>query len=210
MSGANPLPKHLRKDQFSSDKIVVDTSVFIAGLITTEQVYRHQAAVRFFQRLLDESVNVVVSQVIYPEFWNVCMAMELSRALGKEANFHKVIKDNPKVLDPHMSEIQANMRKLFELRGKFGDRWIPIGISENITQTALEIQTKYRLDIHDAIHVATATYGQLTDIATFDNDIKGAGIPNLNIWYQFDQSGLPAGESVAEMPAKPYQPPRPS
>lgn len=106
------------------------------------------------------------------------------KANGVTGNIHKKIKDNPKILEPHLSVIDKLMESLIKLLASFGQGYVqPIRANEYILKSAIDIQNKHLTDIADSMHIATILYGGIRDILTFDRDIHN--IDQFHSWCRY-------------------------
>ena len=113
-SPVKPIKKHLRKDCPPNHEVFFcDTNFFVAAIID-DKTDRHKAAVRFLDKLSKAKITLAFSTIVFSDVWNAILVSELSQAL-MEKNIHKAIKENPRLLQPHIPSIKRNYTTFLNL-----------------------------------------------------------------------------------------------
>lgn len=211
--GKLPPYKHLKIDVLPYNKaIYVDTSFIVSALLmpdasrieelekkvgrlTPEELkeltqlrmlrWRHEASVDFVERLVKDDMCIFFSSMLFQEMYFVLKFNELDKAYqNKEISKHKV-KQDPKVITPHISNILQNWELFLALLNKFKETYPILPSEKKIIGETLRVRTEYCLKPNDSLHLGTVLAGPIEDIVVYDRDFREAALKEgLNVWYK--------------------------
>jgi len=149
--------------------------------------YRHDAAVDFAERLINENVNIAFSSILFHELYFVFKYIELDKVYKDRKKTNEELKKNPKILTTHIPAIVRNWELFMNFLSKFKNRVVSISPSDpDIIKEILRIQITHGLNPNDSIHLGTMLAGKRKDIVVFDKRFKDAALQEgLNVWWKF-------------------------
>jgi len=149
-------------------------------------MHKHDVAVEFMEKLVQESVNIAFSSILFTEIFFYCQHIELDKIYKDRKKTQEALKKNPKILSAHLAAIMKNWGLFMDLLSKFKNRIFAITPSDpDIIEETLRIRTTYELSHNDSLHIGTILAGKKKDIVVFDRLFKDVALKEgLNVWWK--------------------------
>jgi predicted nucleic acid-binding protein len=165
------------------EQIYWDTSFVVDALLkppdkaSSRAHLRHREAVNLLARLEGKKPRVVISSLLFSEFWEAVLKIELKAAHGDE--YYLKLKADPGIVLPCITRIREADERLTELLGKFSNVFT-VHPAKDVHTRALDLMGKHPLRPFDAIHIASRVSQGVTDFAVSDKHFEV--LEGFTIW----------------------------
>lgn len=170
-----------------SARLYLDTDFLINCLFTTEP--HHGRCRAFMVRLFQHGLTTLyLSTLTWMEYAHVIAKESFRKGLPPAfaQQFQLDQWDQPLTRDAYMGAMLSALQKLLD---KFD--WEEISLTADVRRRATQFMAEYKLDSHDAVHLASANYVGVFDLASLDRVFRR--VDGLYLWN--DQ--LYASEAIA-------------
>lgn len=142
-------------------ELLLDTSVVVEALVRSQP--RRQACRDLFERIADSGSTVFFNRLVEVELAEAAFVLALkerygARAWRRQRYDGRARRRATRLLD----EVLGAWSRLLE-----GLSWVVVELQE-VSAAVPELMGQWGLSSYDAVHVATAVYVDVTDLATLD------------------------------------------
>jgi predicted nucleic acid-binding protein len=158
--------------------LYLDTSFLLNALIPGYPYYPATSA--FLVNVADaQRTRLYVSTLVWIEFAHVVMQPRFHQGLAGDMQVAYSLAhwDEAAVRDSYLTAMTGALQDLLDAFG-----WFEIGVTPDVRVHALQLMAQFRLDGHDATHLACAQAAGLTDLASFDRDFRR--VDGLDLWTE--------------------------
>jgi len=156
-------------------EIYVDTDLLIAFVTRSDPHY--QRARTLFRRLAETGTVLYLSSLSWIEFAHV-VSRERFRQRLTAAERRQYGLDRWESSETRQAYLGALSGAVQGMLDYF--RWEEIPLNTDVRVLALDYMARYALGRHDAAHLASATYAQVSDLASFDEAFRR--VDGLALW----------------------------
>lgn len=165
--------------------LYLDTDFIVAYLIDSEP---HHIRCRAFVRDLEAwgGTALYLSSLCWIEFANVVMKERLRVSLSEETRlrFHLQVWQDISVRENYLASM---LEALDTMLAQFV--WNEISLTPSIRLLASRYIARHRFGAHDAVHLASAEYAGVSDVATFDEAYRR--VDGFVLWNDLIHAGKP-------------------
>jgi len=138
---------------------------------------RHQEAVELVKRLEAARCRVFYSPLLFSEFWDVILKIELKTKYGDD--YQDKLDADPTIIQEHAIRISEAAGQLSELLARFPSRF-QVNPTKDVYAKALALMREYPLRSVDALHIASGLHASVLDFAACDKHFEV--VDGIVIW----------------------------
>jgi predicted nucleic acid-binding protein len=138
---------------------------------------RHQEAVELVKRLEAARCRVYYSSLLFVEFWDVILKIELRAKYGDE--YGEKLEADPTIVGEHARRVNDAGVKLNDLLARFPSRF-QVNPTKDVYAKALALMLQYPLRSSDALHISSGLHAGVLDFAASDKHFEQ--VDRIVIW----------------------------